>query len=419
MKMKYRAALVVAVCLVLAASWASSPAFAASNNPASAVSPKSVDAAESAIARVNCRVGDSHTWSHLGGDPVWQGGVHSNSQLGTVVKSASGQRALICIGLNQAERGAVTAQISNAKACTMRWGQSFIAMSFHSDGASVDRPTSFVDPRFKAGAKAFCLTIKVKEGSSIVTINLLWPEICVNAALVSVNSFTPAKPRCKCIKPKPHPKPAPKPPGVVVSGNCNTVVVGNNNNVTSYNCNTWTVWVQCGNVWFSFADQTSYGAYTKAVTWQQANCNSGQVFPPTQCTSNCNIPPGCQVNCVPCQSNCQPPPGCQVNCVPQVCTGTPEECFPKNGTLGPGIGTPGQPGGAGAGGVPGTPMCRNTAGDLVPGTPDSSGNCPGATPPTTGTPASPGPSPPPSGSCIDPVTLQPRPGTPDQFGYCT
>lgn len=173
--------------------------------------------------RVNCRLGDSHTWSNLGGDPVWKGGVRSVGQLGVVVRSASGQRSLTCLGLNQAQRRAVTAQIGNAQSCTMKWGQTFIAMAFHSDGASVDRPTRFVDNRFRAGARAFCLTATVKDGKSTTTIKLLWPEICVNAALVSqTTKKSPAK-KPKVTKPKPAPTPGQGPQIVVCQDNQITI----------------------------------------------------------------------------------------------------------------------------------------------------------------------------------------------------
>lgn len=51
----------------------------------------------------------------------------------------------------------------------------------------------------------------------------------------------------------------------------------------------------------------------------------------------------------------------------------------KDGTIGPGEGTPGQPGGPGSGGEPGHPtegsLCRNSAGDIVPGPADQFGYC--------------------------------------------
>ena len=186
--------------------------------------------------RVDCRLGDSHTWSHLGGDPVWPGGVHSVGQLSVVVNSAAGQRSLVCLGLNQAERSMVTKQIAQAKSCVMKQGQEFVAMTFHADGASVDRPTKFVDARFPNGASAFCLTVKVKEGGkTTVTIKLLWPEICVNAALISQTSSTP---------PKPVPVP-PKPP-VVPPGSCNVTII-NSPGASGQACNTYYVIVMCNN----------------------------------------------------------------------------------------------------------------------------------------------------------------------------
>lgn len=166
-------------------------------------------ASPDATSRVNCRLGDSHTWSRLGGDPVWAGGVSNAAQLSVVVKAAAGQRSLVCLGLNQVERKMVTSKIGTAKSCTMKWGQKFIVMAFGSDGASVDRPTRFVDNRFKAGARAFCLTVKVKGGKTTTTIKLLWPEICVNAALISQKTTKTPPAKNKATKPKPKPKPAP------------------------------------------------------------------------------------------------------------------------------------------------------------------------------------------------------------------
>ncbi len=122
-----------------------------------------------------------------------------------------------------------------------------------------------------------------------------------------------------------------------------------------------------------------------------------------------------------------PPNPPQEVCPPNT-TGTPPNCVPsKDGTQGPGTGTPGQPGGPGAGGSPGPgagPMCRDASGDLVPGTPDASGNCPGVSSGgTTGGTTPAGPTPPLfQGQCLDQTTKQPRDPLPgevkDQFDYC-
>lgn len=70
-----------------------------------------------------------------------------------------------------------------------------------------------------------------------------------------------------------------------------------------------------------------------------------------------------------------PPPTCE--CPPGY-TPNGDKCD-KDGTIGPGEGTPGQPGGPGSGGEPGHPtegsLCRNTAGDIVPGPADQFGYC--------------------------------------------
>jgi hypothetical protein len=98
----------------------------------------------------------------------------------------------------------------------------------------------------------------------------------------------------------------------------------------------------------------------------------------------------------------------------------------KDGTTGPGAGTPGSPGGTGSGGSPGTTLCRDSSGNMVPGTPDpTTGNCPGVTNgggTTGGTSGGVNPPPPAPAQCIDPFTNQLRnEGSnegKDQFGYC-
>ena len=437
-------AILVVVSLIFAASWASIAEASskkvtvkiAASVPQTATAP----ATAASVSRVDCRIGDSHTWSGLGGDPVWPGGINVVGQLSVVVKSAAGQRALTCIGLNQAERAAVTSQIDKATSCTMKWGQVFPAMSFHSDGASVDRPTQFVDPRYKkaGGAPAFCLTVKVKEGGSIVTISILWPFKCVNAALVSRTTTTPHKatpPKTPPAKASGCPKGysgkrpfchkrQPAAPGttIIITGPCSTVTVGNNNKVITNQCNTTiiVVWVQCGIVQIPIQGQTVNEAVANAQNWAKVNCSTATMSPPVTVPPGGSTPPPAI-----CISNCHPviPPCTTLACQP-VCTGTPEQCKPKDGTLGPGIGTPGQPGGPSPGGSPGTPMCIDSSGSSVPGTPDpSTGLCPGATPTQTGPPASPGPPIPLPEMCIDPVTMLSRnmlPGeTKDQYGYCS
>lgn len=147
-----------------------------------------------------------------------------------------------------------------------------------------------------------------------------------------------------------------------------------------------------------------------------------------------NLRVSAQAQCSGVQPPVQPPlpPGIpQPPSPPQVCppntTGTPPNCVPgKDGTQGPGTNVPGQPGGSGAGGSAGAgsgPMCRDASGNLVPGTPDASGNCPGVSSGgTTGGSTPAGPTPPPAEKCLDPATGQQRdmlPGeTKDQFGYC-
>jgi hypothetical protein len=196
---------------------------------------------------------------------------------------------------------------------------------------------------------------------------------------------------------KPPSAPSPTPPG-----SCNAI-----NSPGAVVCSTISVWVTCGVV------QMQFGSLQSAQQWAAVNCSTAVISPP--CVCNSPPPPGCTQNCgppPPCTQNCTPPP-CTQNCIP-----------PKDGTQGPGAGTPGQPGGTGAGGSPGAgagPMCRDASGNIVPGTPDPvTGNCPGVTDSgTSGGPSNTGPPPPTQGTCIDAVTLQTRTGTADQFGYCT
>ena len=134
--------------------------------------------------------------------------------------------------------------------------------------------------------------------------------------------------------------------------------------------------------------------------------------------------PGTPPTTPPCKVNCGPPPPCTVNCQPTCppnTNGTPPNCVPgKDGTEGPGFGTPGQPGGPGGGGEPGEKCKDRVTGEIRPGKPSPvDGGCLDQ---GTGTPPPPPPPPPPTGRCIDPATEQERDMRPDEtkdeMDYC-
>lgn len=112
----------------------------------------------------------SAAWTHLGGDPLVQGGVHTRADYVRIVTSGKGATAMTYAGLNKTERKAVVkgARTGKFKSCVMRFGQHFVAMSFGINGTSVDRNVTFADPRYRNGAPAFCQDAVVTSTTQVV-----------------------------------------------------------------------------------------------------------------------------------------------------------------------------------------------------------------------------------------------------------
>ncbi len=175
---------------------------------AAALIPMSANAASNAAQT-------SSDWTHLGGDPLFPGGltkiahdqhISLRQALVYAVTSSRGQTAMIYAGLDAAERHAVNTAVrtGNFGSCQLKYGMSFERMSFGINGTSVDRNVTFRDSRFRnQPASAFCVNAKA-EGA---VVHLLIPVICVNVAVIN-----------RTVAPTPKPKPAPRPkakPGTV------------------------------------------------------------------------------------------------------------------------------------------------------------------------------------------------------------
>lgn len=168
----------------------------------------------------------SASWTHLGGDPIFRGGIQGSGQAARndfVKKSrtAKFQQAMKTAGLTKAERTAVNKAIRSGQftSCRLKFGDVFLRMAFGTNGTSVDRNVTFADPNYKGkGAPAFCLTVKIKKGNKLTELGILVPRKCVNFGLESRKTTT-VKPKEKTKKPKapkvqaptPAPQPAPAP----------------------------------------------------------------------------------------------------------------------------------------------------------------------------------------------------------------
>ncbi len=137
------------------------------------------------------------SWTHLGGDPLFPGGLsaiaaqqHFSLRDAYVfaLTSPVGQSALATDGLSVAQREAVTAGARQGEfvSCSLIYGDVFQAMTYGANGVAVDHYVIFSDPRFKNhGSPAFCENIRVGN----VVVHLLVPVVCANIALINM---TPA-----------------------------------------------------------------------------------------------------------------------------------------------------------------------------------------------------------------------------------
>lgn len=173
----------------------------------------------------------SASWTNLGGDPLFPGGIQGTGQTARndFVRKMNTNRAAKAMkraGLSAAERKAVRNAVNKGrfKQCTLNYGDHFQKMSFGAGTIFVDNNVTFADPNYKdGGAPAFCLTVKVKKkGGKVTTIKLKVPFKCFNIAVVSKK--TTKKKGCGCKKPPPPPVPAIPPPG-----GCTVIINGDNN----------------------------------------------------------------------------------------------------------------------------------------------------------------------------------------------
>lgn len=214
------------------------------------------------------------SWTHLGGDPLFPGGIKGSGQTARndFVRKMNTNRAAKAMkraGLSAAERKAVRNAVNKGrfKQCTLNYGDTFQKMSFGAGTIFVDRNVTFADPNYKdSGSPAFCLTVKVKKkGGKVTTIKIKVPFVCVNFAVISKKTTkSPSKNKgCNCTLPPPPPP-----------GGCTVVVNGDNSGNAG-----------CGNVQICTANGNIGGNQTVCVTPPPP--------PPPTCeeTGTCNLPP--------------------------------------------------------------------------------------------------------------------------------
>lgn len=149
----------------------------------------STGSAPAATQRASC---SGACWTHLGGDPLFKGGLRGIAQRQHIsirqafvfaLTSSRGNTAMRYAGLDKAQRHAIQMAARKGKmySCTMSYGMFFLRMSYGIHGTSVDRNVIFADPHYKNGASAMCLTATV-DG---VRVKILLPVKCANVGLVS------------------------------------------------------------------------------------------------------------------------------------------------------------------------------------------------------------------------------------------
>jgi len=139
--------------------------------------------------------GASASWTNLGGDPLFPGGIQGSGQAARndfvrKITSARADIAMQRMGLSLAERRAVrrAATTGRFRRCTMHYGDTFQRMSYGAGAIFVDVNVTFADPDYRAGgAAAFCMDVPVGK----VVLHLLTPFKCVNFALKERTKMPP------------------------------------------------------------------------------------------------------------------------------------------------------------------------------------------------------------------------------------
>jgi len=196
-------------------------------------------------------------WTVLGGDPLVSGGIHSRHDFVRLITSTKGKDAMQLEGLSAKEIAAVDQAAHQGKetTCSMPYGETFKAMVFGINGASIDHNVTFLDPRYKGNpAPAYCLDAPVRDKHGKVTevVHMKAPDLCANLSLVNRTYPKPApKPHHKHQKPPtPHTPvtpPTPPTPAVNCSGNTTNTAIGNTG-VQSGNCSVNTPVTVCSPV---------------------------------------------------------------------------------------------------------------------------------------------------------------------------
>lgn len=125
------------------------------------------------------------TWTHLGGDPLFPGGVQTRNQFVRAITSAKGSKAMSLMGVSKAERAALKKAARQGKeySCTTEFGEHFEQMSYGVNGVNVDHNVTFADRRYSDGTPAFCLDAIVKTAHGKEKIRMELTKKCGNISL--------------------------------------------------------------------------------------------------------------------------------------------------------------------------------------------------------------------------------------------
>jgi hypothetical protein len=144
-------------------------------------------------------------WTIYGGDPLFDGGVHSETQLAHQVFSPKGQDA-IHLMLNSTEIKAVEQGVKEGdeKLQHMPFGTFETIMSYGTPTVALERRVRFEDPSYKSGFDAYVLDAKVVNttkstvkvhgettekitDTSTENIYMDWPTKCANMGLLKIS----------------------------------------------------------------------------------------------------------------------------------------------------------------------------------------------------------------------------------------
>jgi hypothetical protein len=304
-------------------------------------------------------------WANVGGFPFINGGIHSRQEYVNAITSNEGAHLMQVMGLNAAERKAwrAAARRGEERSCGVNTGQHFDVMGFGAGAYSVDGNNTLTDSRYRnQKLTGYCLDVKVpskdvhhKSGSGRKatgeTLHTFVASKCGNFAVKSVSyKFAAPKHKAKLAE-------------VSVFKHA---LDANDEKLFPTPTHTFEFMMRCVQKGHLIQREVIYNSYPQPL----GKCDVGKpvtvkempTLGPEQWETLSDAEQTKIVKKNPKRNlfvfkdrekKVTPPPA---QCTD---TMTPEQCFPKDGTQGPGAGTPGTTntgstvGGPGAGGSAG------------------------------------------------------------------